>query len=54
METTTTLSSIITGDMITGVFDQLLSMLPVVVPAVLGLLGIRKAFGFVMAQVKKA
>lgn len=52
--TTIDLSTVITADMLTGVFDQLVKMLPVVLPASFGLLGVRKAIGFVIGMIKGA
>ncbi len=52
--TATTLSSVITADMVTGVLDQLLSLLPVVLPAMITLLGIRKGISFVLGMLRSA
>lgn len=54
METTTDLVSIINADMLKGVLDQVLGVMPVVIPAVLGFMGIRKGISFVLGMVKKA
>lgn len=48
------LASIITADMVTGVLDQLLSLLPVVIPAMITLLGIRKGISFVLGMLRSA
>jgi hypothetical protein len=44
----------ITGEMLTSVFDELYNVLPIVVPACLGLLGFRKAWGFVRGMLRGA
>ena len=48
------LSSVISKDMVSGVFDQILSLLPVIIPALIGFIGFRKALGFVLGMIKKA
>lgn len=44
----------ITGEMLTAVFDELYEVLPIVVPACLGLLGFRKAWSFIRGMLKGA
>lgn len=54
METTSTLSAVVTTDMVKGVFDEIISLLPIVIPAVVGFLGIRKGISFVMGVLRSA
>lgn len=51
---TGTLASIITSDMINGVFVELKSLLPVLIPAMVSFIGIRKAIGFVSGVLHSA
>ncbi len=44
----------ITSDMLLGVLDEIKSVLPIVVPAVVGFLGLRKAWGFIKGAIKGA
>lgn len=54
METTATLASIVTSDMISGVFGELLGLLPVVLPAVVMFVGIRKGISFLIGMLHSA
>lgn len=54
MDGATNLVSIINSDMLSGILDQVLGVMPVVIPAVLGFLGVRKGISFVLGMVKKA
>ena len=44
----------ITSDMFLGVLDEIKSVLPIVVPAAVGFLGLRKAWGFIKNAIKGA
>lgn len=44
----------ITSDMLLGVLDEIKSVFPVVVPAAVGFLGLRKAWGFIKSAIKGA
>lgn len=54
METVSTLATVITGDMIKGVLNEVLGLIPVVLPAALTFLGIRKGISFVMGILHSA
>ena len=41
------LSTIITGEMLSGVLDQIIGLLPVVLPVMITFIGLRKGIGFV-------
>lgn len=41
------LSTVITGDMLMGVLDQIVGLLPVVLPVMITFIGLRKGIGFV-------
>lgn len=54
METTTTLASIVTADMIGGVLDEIVALLPVVVPVMIGFIGLRKGISFLQGVLHSA
>ena len=54
METASTLASVITADMVTGVLNEVLALIPVVLPAALTFLGIRKGISFVLGILHSA
>ncbi len=54
METAATLSTIITADMVKGVLNEVLALIPVVLPAALTFLGIRKGISFVLGILHSA
>jgi len=41
------LSTVITGDMLMGVLDQIVALLPVVLPVMITFIGLRKGISFV-------
>lgn len=52
--TTTILTGVINAQMLSGVFNELVSLLPVVIPCVIGFLSIRKALSFVLGSLRRA
>lgn len=54
MELTTTLASIVTADMIGGVLDEIVALLPVVVPVMIGFIGLRKGISFLQGVLHSA
>lgn len=50
----THLYDIITSDMMTGVFSEIFGVLPVVVPAVISFIAVRKGLSFVFGALRKA
>lgn len=52
--TQTTSNLGVTAEMLNGVFDQFIALLPVVIPVSVGFIGIRKALGLVFGTIKKA
>lgn len=50
----TTLTSIVTGDMIGGVLDEIIGLLPVVLPVMIGFIAIRKGVSFVLNMLHSA
>lgn len=45
-EVAKTLAGVVTADMISGVLDQMVALLPVVMPAMIGFIGLRKSISF--------
>lgn len=57
MEATTAitqLSSIVTADMISGVLDQVVGLLPVVLPAMITFIGLRKGISWLQSMLQSA
>lgn len=56
METaaTATLSSIVTAGMLGGVLDEIIGLLPVVIPVMIGFIGLRKAISFLQGVLHSA
>lgn len=47
--TGTSLSSVVTADMLGGVLDEIVALLPVVLPVMIGFIGLRKGISFVQS-----
>lgn len=52
--TVQSLSEVVTGDMMQGVFNEILSLLPIVIPVVVGFIGLRKGISFLMGILRSA
>lgn len=52
--TTTGLADIVTAEMMSGVLDQIVSLLPVVIPVMIGFIGLRKGISFVQGILHSA
>lgn len=50
----TTLSSVITAEMLNGVFSEILALLPVVIPVMVSFLALRKGIAFVRGILQSA
>lgn len=48
------LSSIVTQEMIGGVLDEVTGLLPVVIPAAIGFIALRKGIGFLFGTLRSA
>lgn len=46
--------SSITSDMINGLFDGIIALLPMLLPALVGWIGIKKGIGFLMGTLRSA
>ncbi len=51
---TTTLNTIVTGTMLQGVLDEIIGLLPVVFPVMIGFIAIRKGVSFVLNMLHSA
>lgn len=51
---TTTLSGVITAEMLNGVFSEILALLPVVIPVMVSFLALRKGIAFVRSILQSA
>lgn len=47
MEAVNTLSTIVTAELMSGVLDQIVALLPVCIPVMVGFIGLRKGISFV-------
>lgn len=48
------LSTIVTADVLGGVLDQVVGVLPVVLPVMIGFIAIRKGISFVLGMLRAA
>ena len=51
---TTILSPIVTSNLLSGVLDEIVGVLPVVIPALIGFIAIRKGISFVIGSMRRA
>lgn len=52
--TSTGLASIVTSDMLQGVLDEIVGLLPVVIPVMIGFIGLRKGISFLQGVLHSA
>lgn len=48
------LAEVITTDMVSGLFSEMYAVMPVILPAAVGYMGIRKAISFVFNFLRRA
>lgn len=48
------LKSIVTADMIGGVLDEIVGLLPVIIPVMIGFIGLRKGISFLQSVLHSA
>lgn len=53
-ETTTILNGVITASVLQGVFNEIVGLIPVVVPTIVGFLAVRKGLAFAIGAVRRA
>ena len=51
---TTILSEIVTTSMLSGVLDEIVGLLPTVIPVMIGFIALRKGIAFVMGSLRAA
>ena len=54
MEASGVLAGIVTGDMLQGVLTEITSLLPIVIPVMIGFIAIRKGIAFVQSVLHSA
>lgn len=54
VEASGALADVVTGDMMGGVLDELVSLLPIVIPVLIGFIGLRKGIAFVRSILHSA
>ncbi len=47
VEATTTLTEVVDADMLGGVLEEIVGLLPIVIPVLIGFIGLRKGIAFV-------
>lgn len=50
----TNLSTIVNAEMLSGVLDEIINLLPVVLPVSIGYIALRKGIGFLLGSIRKA
>ena len=53
-EGTGVLSQVVTGEMMSGALDEVIGLLPVAIPVMIGFIGIRKGIAFVKSVLASA
>lgn len=48
------LSSVVTADLMSGVLDEVIALLPVCIPVMIGFIGLRKGIGFIQSVLHSA
>lgn len=54
VEATTTLSEVVNADMLGGVLEEIVGLLPIVIPVLIGFIGLRKGISFVQSILQSA
>lgn len=54
VEATTTLSEVVDADMLGGVLEEIVGLLPIVIPVLIGFIGLRKGISFVRSILHSA
>lgn len=50
----TVLSTVVTADMVGGVLNEVVGLLPIILPACIGFLAVRKGVSFVLGMLRSA
>ena len=51
---TSQLSSVVTSDLMSGVLDEVIALLPVCIPVMIGFIGLRKGISFIQSVLHSA
>ena len=54
VEATGVLSEVVTSGMMDGVLDEIIGLLPIVIPVLIGFIGLRKGIAFVQSILRSA
>lgn len=54
LDANTVLSGVVTAEMVNGVFDEILALLPILVPCIVTFAGIRKGISFLRSTIAGA
>lgn len=54
LTSTGSLSSVITGEMLNGVLDEIVGLLPVCIPVMIGFIALRKGIAFIQRVLRSA
>lgn len=54
MEATSVLAGVVTSGMISGVLDEIVALLPTILPAAIGFIAVRKGVSFVLGMLRSA
>jgi hypothetical protein len=52
--TATTLSTVVTSELMSGVLDEVIGLLPVCIPVMIGFIGLRKGISFIQSVLHSA
>lgn len=52
--TSTMLTTVVTGDMLNGVLDEVVGLLPIVIPVAITFMALRKGLGFLFGVLRSA
>ena len=54
MDAATGLSAVVTADMLSGVLDEIVALLPVAIPVMIGFIALRKGISFLQGILRSA
>ena len=54
MEATAILANTVTAEMVSGVLDEIVGLLPVIIPVMIGFIGLRKGISFLQGVLHSA
>jgi hypothetical protein len=54
LATATTLSTVVTSELMSGVLDEVIGLLPVCIPVMIGFIGLRKGISFIQSVLHSA